>query len=365
MALAAVVLALAVGPARTQPWYGPGHCGPGFAGGFAYRSGFAVAGPGLWAGWFTRGFYAAPIVPYPSIGWFPAYGPGYGPGYGNPFFLPPPGGAYPLIGSYPPVVVVPPPVVVIGGNALPEANVAPAGGVPPPAPRAGPPAPPLAARPGDFIVISPRKDWQASGSVATAPTRPSMTPAIDRVAPPPTTVPARGPAFDRFVQPPVFTNTDRPEADPAAEIARQVRLGRDAFATGEYGLAAEHFERAIRLRPDDPLPYFLRAQAHFAAGKYTNAVADIRDGMAKSPDWPAAKFDAKELYGANPERFDAHLAALRKAADANPADPALLFLLGHELWFAGDRPAALKALRDAARLAPGNAMIERFLREVR
>src|SRR5437868_4909611 len=91
---AAIVLAFA-GTAAAQPWFGP-PLAPGFGGGFAYRSQFAVGPGGFRAGWwYSRNFYAAPIVPYTSIGWWPAYGPGYGPGYGNPFFLPPPGGAYP------------------------------------------------------------------------------------------------------------------------------------------------------------------------------------------------------------------------------------------------------------------------------
>ncbi len=341
MALAAaVVLGLAgFAPARGQFWGGPA---------FGYRAGFGVAVPGFRAGWYTHGFYAAPVLP--SVGWWPAYGPGYGPGYGNPFFLPPPGGAYPF--PYPPVIVVQQPVVVIGGTGSADTNVAPAGGFAPAALNVPPPG----AKQGDYLVISPRKDRQAIGQGGY------IAPVIDRVAPPP--MPVKPPAFDSFAAKPVGAkNTDRPEADPAAESARQVRLGRAAFAAEEYGLAADHFDRAAQAKPEDPLPLFLRAQAHFAAGRYADAVADIRDGMKKAPDWPAAKFDPKELYGPAADRFEAHLAALRKAVAANPADPALAFLLGYELWFTGDRPAAMQLFRDAAKLTPGNAMVGRFLKE--
>jgi hypothetical protein len=349
MALAAaVVLGLAgFAPAHAQYWHGHAHgygYGPGFGGGVGYRSGFSIGGPGFRVGAYSYGFYAGPLVPY--YPWVPLYGPGYGPGYGNPYFLPPPGGAYP------PVVVVPPPIVVFGGAGIPGGIVEPAGGIPPLANN----APPIGAKPGDFVVISPNRN-KVVGAAASGPG--TITPMIDRVAPPP--MPVKPPAFDPFANRPVFANTDRPEADPAAESARQLRLARTAFAAEEYGLAADHFGLAIRAKPDEPQAYFLRAQAHFAAGRYSDAVADIRDGMKKAPDWPAAKFDAKALYGPATDRFDAHLAALRKALFANPADPALHFLLGYELWFSGDRPAAAKAFLDAAKLAPGNAMIDRFL----
>lgn len=361
MALAAaVVIGLAgFAPARAQHGYGPGY-GPGFGGGFAYHSGFSAGGPGLRVSGFAHGFYAAPIAPY--HGWWLLYGPGYGPGYGNPYFLPPPGGAYPL-GPYPPVVVVPPPIVVIGGNGNRDANVGPAGGIPPVGGLGRPDnTPPLGAKPGDFLVISPRGDKPTAGSVAKTTSPGTITPTIDRVAPPP--VPVRSPA-NPFADPPRFVNTDRPEADAGAESARQVRLARVAFAEEQYGLTADHLGQAIRGKPDDAQPYFLRAQAHLAAGRYTDAVADIRDGMKKAPDWPTGAFNPKDLYGPATEWFDAHLAALRKAVAANPTDPALAFLLGYQLWFTGDRPGAAKHFRDAATLAPGNAMIERFLREAR
>ena len=44
------------------------------------------------------------------------------------------------------------------------------------------------------------------------------------------------------------------------------------------------------------------------------AVAEIREGLRRAPDWPAARFAPRELYGAHPGRFDVHLAELRKAA---------------------------------------------------
>src|SRR5438093_354088 len=77
---------------------------------------------------------------------------------------------------------------------------------------------------------------------------------------------ARRADFDKPAKP----DPDKPEADPAAEAARLVRRAREAFAAEQYGRAVERLDAAIAARPDDPLPYFLKAQAQFAAGQYAD-----------------------------------------------------------------------------------------------
>ena len=110
------------------------------------------------------------------------------------------------------------------------------------------------------------------------------------------------------------------------------------------------------------MPHFLKAQVRFAAGQYGEAVASIRDGMKLAPDWPTSAFRPKDLYGTAAARFDLHLTDLRQAADANPTEPGLAFLLGSQLWFTGDRPAATKLFRATAPRVKDAAVIDRFLR---
>jgi predicted Zn-dependent protease len=245
----------------------------------------------------------------------------------------------------PQVVVVPPPVFVGGGPPEDDApnNVVPA-----------------VARRNDYIVISPQKN---AAPVPAAEGR--AIPHIDRIAMPVPDRPAF--AFDplarREPDKPAPPEPDVPEADPAAEVARLLRWARVELGAELYGSAIERLGAAIALRPVDPLPYFHRAQAQFAAGQYADAVASIREGMKRAPDWPASGFRPEELYGPNPGRLDAHIAELRRAVRDNPGEPALEFLLGYELWFAGDRPAAVNLFRSAAKRGTDRAIIERFLRE--
>lgn len=298
---------------------------------------FVYGGIGYHGGYWFRGPVFVPPVPF--WGW----GPGWAPGVGNPFFLPPPAGLGP------PVIVVPPPIILAGGlpnNPL-AGNPFPIDPAPAPAVQANPVPP--GARPGEFLVISPRRNVAQPGEVQ---------PKLERVvppAPPP-------PRVDPFA-PPRDGNVERVEADPTKESARLVQLARKAFADGEYGRAAVQFDRAIRANKEESLPHFLKAQARFATGQYSDAVAAIRLGMRLAPDWPTSGFRPKDLYGVNAERFDAHLAALRRALADHPNQAALEFLLGYELWFTGDRPAATVLFRAAAKHSPGNPMIERFLRE--
>jgi Flp pilus assembly protein TadD len=137
-----------------------------------------------------------------------------------------------------------------------------------------------------------------------------------------------------------LVNVERADPNPVKEAARLVKLGREAFAAGDYGQAAEHFDRATRANPKTAEPHFLKAQAAFAFGGYAEAVTAIRAGLLLDPTWPGGAFDPKEPYGENVRAFIGHLADLRKAVAANPGQPTLEFLLGYQLWFIGEQAEA-------------------------
>ena len=329
--LAAVaVLALSeLAPARAQFVVGPAY--PyGYGGGYSYsyRSsfGFSVGGPHFRLSGFSGGFVTRSAYFAPPIGFGPA-GFGYNPfapvgyGFGTPF-----GGWGPGFG--PPVIVVPVPIVVV---------------VPPPEPEVPvPPAPvlfPKGAKPGDFVVIAPRKDDPI----------PLPLPLPKVGGAPAAFAPLKGAAKPEVV-----------EADPKREAARLVTLGRAAFAAGDYGRAAEHFERAGAADPADAPACFLQAQAKFAAGKYADAAASLRDGLVRDPAWPKSAFAPAVLHGDRPERFVLHLIALKKAVADNPGQPALEFVLGYQLWFSGDKAEADRLFRAAEKRLPAPGVIALF-----
>jgi tetratricopeptide (TPR) repeat protein len=150
-----------------------------------------------------------------------------------------------------------------------------------------------------------------------------------------------------------------------ADADRLVETGREAFATGQYGRALELFRKAAEITPNEPSAHYLIAQAQFALGKYREAVTAIGAGMALRADWPEARFSSRDLYGDRPETFDQHLADLRRAAEAFPNDPTLLFLLGHQLWFDGKLIEAKPLIGKARALAADRTPAAAFRVEVR
>ena len=207
----------------------------------------------------------------------------------------------------------------------------------------------LPINPDEVIVIRPRP----GGMKDLPPPRQALAPPPMLPEPPPK-IAAVAPGVRQA--PP-------PEADKRAENARQQKLGREAFAAGEYGRAAERFEQALRVDPNQALSYFLLAQAQFAMGKYRDAVASIHAGMKLQPDWPAAKFDPRELYGDNAGDHALHLERLRQAVERSPQEPALLFLFGVQLWFNNRRDDAKSYFRKALPNVADPKPIERFLAE--
>ena len=151
-------------------------------------------------------------------------------------------------------------------------------------------------------------------------------------------------------------------ADPNAESARLVGLGRAAFADREYGRAAERFRQAAVLTPNQPTPQFLLAETLFALGKYHDAVDAIHAGMLLQPDWPNARFQPLDLYGPHPADYADHLKALADALDRRPGDPDLLFLSAYMLWFDGRKDDARPLFQKALPGAADPAMVRRFLR---
>lgn len=331
--LAAVLLALAdLAPARAQFVFG-GPSSYGYSYQYQYQRGFAVGfsnGRVRVAG-FAGGF--ATRSAYYSYG--PAYfGPAFGP------YLAPPGTFSTFLNPYfnpfaPQILVAPVPVPI---------PVIVAGGIADPAGVAG--ALPAGARPADWLVIAPKKE--------------ETIPPVNRVA----AVPRPGVAsavipFDPF-RAVAAVKVEPVEADPKKEAVRLLALGRSAFENGEFGRAAEHFARASVSDDKNAEAQFLRAQALFAAGKYADAVSALRTGLALDVKWPASAFDPAALYGAHRDRFDAQLAALKKALADNPGVPALEFLLGYELWFTGAKADADKLFRAAEKRFPDPAVVALF-----
>jgi hypothetical protein len=315
------------GPAQAQ--FGAGPIRPaGFRGaGIPISNGPGVRGNGFVWGTGSRPIYLLPLgipmFPLTSFGWL--------------------GLVPPAAIGRPTVVVLP--VIILSDSGNDNPPLQPGNPGPPPGEDDFPPG----AKQGDMFVIRPKK------ALPLLP--PPDAPRPERVGPPPPLpLPAlKDPFADRKM-----VNIEIPDPNPVKEVARLMKLGKDAFAAGEFGAASEQFDRAIAIAPREALPVFLKAQAAFAAGRYSDAVTAIRKGLDLDRTWPNSPFDPKELYGANPNVFNEHLGSLRTVIAAKPREPTLEFLLGYELWFIGEKTEAKKWFELAEKHLPAAGPIALF-----
>jgi hypothetical protein len=315
------------------------------------------------------GVQAQPVIGYPG-------GIGFGGtiyvgrlriGYGG-FIPPPPYGFYgpgpfgyssrttvvQIYSPPPPPIVFAPPLLA---PALPDPILLPRRPVvevpPEPEPQPPPAERPLPGAPaGRFRPLRPEDRARAEEPVKPPEQQPKPP------MPPPELKPKPPDA-----QPPALPRPPQPQADPRAENARLVELGRLAFAAGEYGRAAHRFRQATAAAPDEPLAYLLLGQALFALEKYGGAVEALRSGMRLQPDWPLARFRPLELHGAGVADYPDLMRRLEDALARHPNDPVLLFLYGYQLWFDGRKEEARPVFQRALMVAPpaDRPLIERFL----
>jgi hypothetical protein len=314
--LALIALALSAAPAPAQPIGG-------------YSLTYTRAGRfGLFS--LSVGGYAVP-----------AYG-FFGPGYASPS---------PFVVVQQPVVVVqpPPPAFVVSPrlivdddlarDVLPDRFREALGGARLP-PREAPPLPPEKQMPGRDAGVF----------------RPLDPDNRDQAARPLQPQPGQQPRRGELPNPPL------PEDDPDAEYKRLLGLGKEAFATGEHGRAADRFRQATRVRPQIAEAHFLLTQALLARGKYVAAYAAAVAGLALKPDWPMSGFRPLDLYGANAADYPDHLRRLETAAADNAGDPAILFVHAYALWFDGRQDEARKAFQRALDAGADKDAVARFLR---
>jgi hypothetical protein len=311
-------------------------------GGLEARAQIAVAplpGPAFSTRSFGIGFAIPSKRPKIIIGG--SYGFGFGPAFG---------GSGPVVISVPSISVLTPTQPPVVNPPVVISNPPPAGEMdlidpiiirPRPKAQQGKPiehddAPLPGAPAGGFRPVRPEDRMRAQQAVP--PEREDKKPPKERLPRPP-----------------------EPELKPKEEAARQIALGREAFANQEYGRAAERFQEAARVFPQDPLAYFLLAQADFALGKYREATAAIHDGLRRKADWPAGDFRPIEMYGPNVADYAEHLGQLRLALKENPRDPVLFFLLAYQLWFDGQRDEARILFHKALPLVAEPRFIHLFL----
>jgi uncharacterized protein YqgQ len=153
---------------------------------------------------------------------------------------------------------------------------------------------------------------------------------------------------------------DEPEFETAADLcfAQAVEL----FTAGKYEDAAAQFREAVRISPNDIVLPFTYSQALFANEEYARAAAVLRAALAAIPDDQLTIYYPRGLYDKE-EYLMAQIAALEKAAEAEPFAGDYNLLLGYQYLGIGDLQKAASPLAKAAQ-DPANEQAAAMLIEL-
>jgi tetratricopeptide (TPR) repeat protein len=180
--------------------------------------------------------------------------------------------------------------------------------------------------------------------------------------------------------------------DPATDTAARILLANALRQTGDLPRATELLADGVQARPDEPLVVLALADARLAdedlpaAGRLAQRAIDANPGLAQAhetlalirfaeKDWPAAERAARRAVELEPTRFAANL-HLGLAIDRQPQRRREAFeqlqttrrrhpdrwepyyYLGAMLGSAGQTADAMRFAEQAARISPGNRVIE-------
>ena len=152
-----------------------------------------------------------------------------------------------------------------------------------------------------------------------------------------------------------------------AKIAsiRAIASGDQNFRRQEYAKALGRYRKAVRVAPDNAQARFRLGLVLATAGKYTEAVKEIKIGLKLDISWPVTGQSLGRLFGRRNKIAKSNLLGnTTRWAGEDIRDPDRLFLLGVLLYFDSETDKAETVFEAAYRLAGKGDHLIAFLRPV-
>ncbi|HVX10059.1 MAG TPA: hypothetical protein VHC22_02550 [Pirellulales bacterium] len=150
-------------------------------------------------------------------------------------------------------------------------------------------------------------------------------------------------------------------AEATARALQFIEYGDARFQRQEFLEAYQRYRKAADAAPNLADAYFRQGFAQSALGRYLPAVKSIRRGLALQPDWPKADFRLDRLYLGNRAAKQMHFERLAIAAEENPDNAEMMYLLGVELFFDRQPDRAHTFLQAAAGLGLDAELVRGFI----
>jgi len=160
---------------------------------------------------------------------------------------------------------------------------------------------------------------------------------------------------------PISTTATQPTQAISDQAGTSFDQARAAFKLGNYSLALDLTDQALRQLPNDVSLHEFRALALFALQRYDESATALYAVLATGPGW-----DWPTLIGLYSEVdvYTGQLRALESSIRQNPQSAAARFVLAYHYITAGHLDAAISQLKDVTQLQPRDIVATQLLRQL-
>jgi len=151
-------------------------------------------------------------------------------------------------------------------------------------------------------------------------------------------------------------------ASALARAKEFMKFGDEHFRAQEFSEAYQRYRKAASAAPDVADAHFRQGFSLLALGKYDSANKAFLRGLEFKSDWARSEFRLDQLYGGNRLAKSVQLEQLAAAAGNQLGNASLMFLLGIELYFDGQRERARKFFVRAGELGEDNSHLDGFFK---
>jgi tetratricopeptide (TPR) repeat protein len=146
------------------------------------------------------------------------------------------------------------------------------------------------------------------------------------------------------------------QSDDENDPVKLFEKGQDAHARGDYKLAIERYDAAIKLKPEFPEAEFQRAMALLSSNRKAEAIEGFKRAVALRPDWALAYAKFGTMLAAYGNSLSDAEPVLREAIKLDSTSLEATVALASIRASAGDHKEALNLIRAATALKDATAV---------